>query len=70
MASSSKSKHIDVNIDENIRKSCWKNRKNFFKYYEKEITEYARDDIDFNRIYKVITHTCIILVYLPQVTYQ
>ena len=53
-----------------LEKAVGKTGKIFFKYYEKEITEYARDDIDFNRIYKVITHTCIILVYLPQVTYQ
>ena len=52
-ASSSKAKCIDVNIDEIIRRGCWKNRKNFFKYYDKEITEYAPDDIDFNRISRV-----------------
>ena len=27
--------------------------KNFFKYYDKEITEYVVDDIDFNRICRV-----------------
>ena len=52
-ASSSKAKCIDVNIDEIIRRGCWKNRKSFFKYYDKEITEYAPDDIDFNRISRV-----------------
>ena len=52
-ASSSKAKCIDVNIDEIIRRGCWKNRKKFFKYYDKEITEYAPDDIDFNRISRV-----------------
>ena len=51
-ASSSKAKQIDVNIDEIIRKGCLKNRKNFFKSYVKEITEYASEDIDFNRICK------------------
>ena len=49
-ASSSKAKSIAVNIDEIIRRDCWKNRKNFFKFYDKEIIEYASEDIDFNRI--------------------
>ena len=52
-ASSSKAKCIDVNIDEIIRRGCWKNRKNFFKFYDKEITEYAPHDIDFNKISRV-----------------
>ena len=51
--SSSKAKRIDDNIDEIIKRGCWKNRKNFFIYYDKEITEYAPDDIDFNRICRV-----------------
>ena len=51
-ASSSKAKQIDVNIDEIIRRGCWKNRKNFFKFYDKEITEYSSENIDFNRICK------------------
>ena len=49
-ASSSKAKQIDVNIDEIIRRDCRKNWKNFFKFCDKEITEYASEDIDFNRI--------------------
>ena len=53
VASSSKAKRIDVNIDEIIRRGCWKNRKNFFKYYDKEITEYVSEDIDFKRICRV-----------------
>ena len=52
-ASSSKAKHIDVNIDEIIKRVCWKNRKNVFIYYDKEIAEYVPNDIDFNRICKV-----------------
>ena len=48
-ASSSKAKCIDVNTDEIIRRSCWKNQKNF----DKEITEHAPDDIDFSRICSV-----------------
>ena len=39
-ASSSKAKRIDVNIDEIIRRVCWKNRKNLFIYYDKEIIRY------------------------------
>ena len=52
-ASSNKAKCIDVNIDGIIRRGCWKNRKNIFIYYDKEITEYAPDDKDFNRICRV-----------------
>ena len=33
-ASSSKAIQIDVTIDEIIRRSCWKNRKNFFKFWQ------------------------------------
>ena len=62
MASSSKPKRIDVNIDEIIRRGCWKNQKNLFKYYDREITEYAPDDIDFNRI-------CRIYIGLPTSSY-
>ena len=46
----SKAKRIDINIDE---KRLLKNRKNLFKHFDKEITEYAPDDIDFNRICRV-----------------
>ena len=53
VASSSKARCININIDEIIRRGCWKNMKNFFKYYDKEITEYVVDDIDFNRICRV-----------------
>ena len=49
-ASSSIAKHIDVSINEIIRRDCWENLINFFKYYDKEITEYAPDEIEFNRI--------------------
>ena len=52
-ASSSKAKHIDVNIDEITRRGCWKNHKNLFKFYDKEIIEYASEDIDFNKICRV-----------------
>ena len=52
-ASNSKAKCIDGNTDEIIRRGCWKNRKNFFKYYDKEITEYVSEDIDFQRICRV-----------------
>lgn len=49
-ASTSKAKSLDVNIEDIIAKGCWKNRKNFFKYYDKEIVQYASDDIAFNKI--------------------
>ena len=44
-ASSSKAKRIDVSIYEIIKRGCWKNQKNFFIFYNKEITEYVPDDI-------------------------
>ena len=53
-ASSSKAKQIYVNIDEIIRRSCSKNQKNFLKFYDKEITEYVSEYVDFNRICKAI----------------
>lgn len=49
-ASTSKAKSLDVNIDEIIKRGCWKNRKNFFKFYDKNIIEFAPDDIEFNKI--------------------
>ena len=52
-ASMSKAKNMEVNNDEMLKQGCWKNRKNFFIYYDKVITEYAPDDIDFNRICQV-----------------
>ena len=52
-ASSSKSKRTDVNINEILEEAIGKTEKNFSKYYDKEITEYARDDVDFNRICRV-----------------
>ena len=53
-ASTSKAKNMEVNIDEILKRGCWKNRKSFFIYYDKVITEYAPDDIDFNRICLII----------------
>ena len=52
-ASSSKTKPIDVNIDEMIRKGRCKNKKNFFRCFDEEITEYVPADIDFIRICRV-----------------
>ena len=53
VGSTSKAKNMEVNIDEILRRACWKNHKNFFICYDKVITEYAPDDIDFNRICRV-----------------
>ena len=53
VAASSKAKHIDINIDEVIRRSFRISKKKFFKYYVKEITEYALDNIDFKSICRV-----------------
>ena len=52
-ASSSIAKRIDVNINDIIRRDPWENLMNFLKYYVKEITEYAPDEIEFNRICRV-----------------
>ena len=52
-ASMIKAKNMEVRIDEILKLGCWKNRKNFFIYYDKVIIEYAPDDIDFNRICQV-----------------
>ena len=49
-ASTSKAKSLDINVDEIIKRGCWKNRKNFHKYYDKNITEFAPDEMDFNKI--------------------
>ena len=47
VASTSTAKNMEVNIDEILKQGCWKNRKNFFIYYDKVITEYAPDGTDF-----------------------
>ena len=52
-ASTSKAKNMEFNIDEILNRDCWKNQKRFFIYYDKIITEYAPDDIDFNIICRV-----------------
>ena len=52
-ASSSTAKRTDVNVNEIFRRGCCKKWKSFFKYYDKEVTEYATGDIEFNRICRV-----------------
>ena len=52
-ASTSIAKNMEVNIDEILKRSCWKNQRNYFIYYDKVITEYAPYDIHFNRICQV-----------------
>ena len=50
-ASMSKVKNMEVNVDEILKQGCWKKKKKFFFiYYDKVITEYTPNDIDFNRI--------------------
>lgn len=49
-AATSKAKSINVDIDEILKRGCWKNRQNFFKFYDKEIRDCAKNDIDFNQI--------------------
>lgn len=48
--STSKTKSIEVNMDDMIIIGCWGNRKNFFKFYDKNIVEFSRNDIDVTRI--------------------
>ena len=52
-ASTSKTKNMEVKIDETLKQGCSKNLKNLFIYYNKVITEYAPDDIDLIRICQV-----------------
>ena len=37
-------------MEDILKQSCWKNMKTFKKHYEKEITYYADDDVDFMKI--------------------
>ena len=52
-ASTSKAKNMEVKIDETLKQGCSKNLKNLFIYYNKVITKYTPDDIDFIRICQV-----------------
>ena len=62
-ASTSKAKNMEVNIDEMLKRVCWKNLKNFFISYNKVITECAPDDIAFNRICRFNLLIIIILSF-------
>ena len=33
-----------------INRGSWKNRKNLFKFCDKNIVQFAQDDMEFNRI--------------------
>ena len=52
-ASTTNAKDMEVNIDEILKRGCWKNRKNFFICYDKVINEYSPDDVELNRICEV-----------------
>ena len=43
VASTSKAKRINVDVDEIISRGCWQNTKNHFKFCDKEIVEYEPD---------------------------
>lgn len=51
-ASMSKVRNTEVNIDNILKQSCWKNTKKSFIYYDQVITEYSADTADFSRIYR------------------
>ena len=48
-AETSKAKKLNVNMEDILKQGCWKNMKTF-KKHEKEITDYADDDVDFMKI--------------------
>ena len=52
-ASTSKAKSMEAKLDDILKQGCLKNQEKLFIYYDKVITEYAQDDIDFNRICQV-----------------
>ena len=49
----SKTKNIDVNIDDILKQGCWKNQKNFLIYFDKVTSEYALYDTDLKRICQI-----------------
>ena len=48
-ASSSKANSIGIDMDDILKKGCWSNVKTFYKYYEKEIIYYAKDE-QYNKL--------------------
>ena len=48
-ASTGKANYLNVSIEDILKKGCWKNAQNFYKYYNKEIL-FQADDADFQRI--------------------
>ena len=48
-AATSKAKKLNVNMEDILKRHCWKNMKTF-KKHEKEIIYYAVDDVDFMKI--------------------
>ena len=51
-AATSKANNTNVNIDETVKRGYWKNKRKKFQYHDKNITEFAPDDIEFNNIWK------------------
>ena len=49
-AGTRKTNNTAVNIDEIIKRGYRKNRQAFFKYYDKNITEFATDNHEFDHI--------------------
>ena len=45
-ASVSKARAVNVNVDDIISIVCWKNRKNFFTFYSRDIINYSPNEID------------------------
>ena len=47
-ASTSKAKNLNIDLEEIMKRACWKNESTFKKHYDKEIIEY--NDESFNKI--------------------
>ena len=52
----SKVNTINNNVDQIISGGCWKNSKNLSIFYNKDITEYVSDKIEFNCIVNNLTY--------------
>ena len=57
--STSKARAINVSMDNILSRGCWKNRKNLFTFYSKDIINYAPYEIDFNRIFLFLLSTFV-----------
>ena len=57
VAATSKSKKLNVNMEDILKQCCCKNMKIFKKYYEREIIHYYYDDVHFMKIINYCMYT-------------